>query len=198
MHGAHLMDRTEIAALAEGMVPFVREVVTDGITPLAVRLTELESRHIEKGEPGEVGPAGPAGPEGERGKRGVPGRDGRDAADLVMLKGWITEQVVMGIEAVFKAMTITTPDNGRTLVIAVGEKICEIKTAIPLDAGVWTERSFAAGDAVSHGGSLFIAQTETSVRPGKSDEWRLAVKRGNDGRDFKPEEKRQPEPVRFR
>ena len=69
----------------------------------------------------------------------------------------------------------------------------EIKTAIPLDAGVWTERAYAAGDSVSHGGSLFIAQVDTSAKPGKSDDWRLAVKRGADGRDWRPDDKR-PEP----
>jgi hypothetical protein len=183
------MDRTEIAALAEGLVPFVREVADQKLAPLTVRLTELEGRRIEKGDPGE---AGPAGPEGEKGQRGEPGRDGRDASDLALLQDHITEQIAAGIEAVFKAMTITTPDFGRTLVIAVGEKICEIKTAIPIDAGVWTERSYVAGDAVSHGGSLFIAQVETAAKPEKGGNtgWRLAVKRGNDGRDLRAEDKR--------
>jgi len=95
-------------------------------------------------------------------------------------------------------MTITTPDSGRTLVIAVGEKSCEIKTEIPMYAGVWAERSYVVGDTVSHGGSLFIAQTETSAKPGKSDDWRLAVKRGNDGRDFRPADETKPIPVRLK
>jgi hypothetical protein len=56
-----------------------------------------------------------------------------------------------------------------------------------------------AGDAVSHGGSLFIAQGDTNAKPGKSDDWRLAVKRGADGRDWRPEpDKRTTEPVRFK
>jgi hypothetical protein len=67
-----------------------------------------------------------------------------------------------------------------------------------LDVGVWTERSYAAGDAVSHGGSLFIAQQDTGEKPGKSDHWRLAVKRGADGRDYRPEDRRALEPVRFK
>lgn len=189
------MDRAEIAALAEGMVPFVRECVTDGMAPLAARLAELEGRRIEKGDPGEMGPAGP---EGEKGKRGEPGRDGRDAADLALLKNWITEQAAEFVAMHLGAISITSPDNGRTLVFALGDKVCEIKTGIPLDTGVWTERTYAAGDAVSHGGSLFIAQVDTIAKPGKSDDWRLAVKRGNDGRDLRAEEKRQPDLVRFK
>jgi hypothetical protein len=156
----------------------------------------------EKGEPGrDAEPIpGPPGPPGEPGKgeKGDTGRDGRDAADLSVLRGYIIDQIAVGIEAVVKAMTIASPDSGRTLQVAVGEKTWQIKTSIPLDAGVWTERAFAAGDTVSHGGSLFIAQTETSEKPGKSDEWRLAVKRGNDGRDWRADDKRQAEPVRFK
>jgi hypothetical protein len=71
-------------------------------------------------------------------------------------------------------------------------------TGISLDAGVWTEREYLAGDSVSHGGSSFIAQVATTAKPGKSDDWRLAVKRGADGRDWRPDDKRVPEPVRFK
>ena len=68
-----------------------------------------------------------------------------------------------------------------------------------LDAGVWKEgATYAAGDGVTLGGSFFIAQAETTAKPGKSDEWRLAVKRGTDGRDWRPDEKRALEPVRFK
>jgi hypothetical protein len=151
------------------------------------------------GDPGIPGEPGKPGPVGEPGEKGDTGRDGRDAADLSLLKGYVTDQIAAGIEAVVKAMTIASPDSGRTLVVAVGEKTWEIKTAIPLDAGVWTERGFAAGDAVSHGGSLFIAKTDTSEKPGNnSGDWRLAVKRGNDGRDWRADDKRQAEPVRFK
>jgi len=82
---------------------------------------------------------------------------------------------------------------------SMADKVHEVKTAVVIDAGVWKEdAAYVAGDAVSHGGSLFIAQTETAARPGKSDDWRLAVKRGNDGRDFRPNDKPPLEPVRFK
>jgi integrin beta 3 len=165
------------------------------------------------GEPGPTGPPGPPGAAGARGadgaqglpgaagtrgEKGDTGRDGRDAGDLALIGSYIVEQVKAEIASVFERAAITSADLGRTLNAELAGKSHEIKTAIPLDAGVWTERPYVAGDTVSHGGSMFIAQQETTEKPGKSDHWRLAVKRGVDGRDFRPEEKRQPEPVRFR
>jgi integrin beta 3 len=152
----------------------------------------------EAGPPGEIGPQGPAGGIGERGEKGEPGRDGRDAADLSVLRGYIAEAVVIGMAELAKAVTITSPDLGRTLLVNFGGAVHEIKTAIPIYAGVWGERAFVAGDAVSHGGSLFVARAETSAKPGKNDDWQLAVKRGRDGNDYRAPEQRQSEPVRFK
>jgi len=155
----------------------------------------------DKGERGEVGKDGPAGHpgkdgiDGRDGERGQKGEPGRNAADLTLLQQYIDERV----ERTLKAASITTSDGGRTLRWAMGETVHETKTAVVLDAGVWKEgAAYVAGDAVSHGGSLFIAQGDTSERPGKSDHWRLAVKRGNDGRDHRAEEKRQPDLVRLK
>ena len=145
--------------------------------------------------PGPAGARGPAGPAGDRGERGQKGETGRNAADLALLQQYIDER----LERTIKTAALTSSDGGRTLRWAIGDTVHEIKTAVVLDAGVWKEgAAYVAGDAVSHGGSLFIAQAATSERPGKSDQWRLAVKRGNDGKDMRTEEKRQPEPVRFR
>jgi hypothetical protein len=120
---------------------------------------------------------------------------GRDASDLKLVQEYIDRQVGVTLEAA----SLTTRDGGRTLLWSVGGIVREMKTAIVLDAGVWKEGdAYSRGDGVTLGGSFFIAQTDTSAKPGKSDEWRLAVKRGNDGRDFRPEEKRPPEPVRMK
>jgi len=152
----------------------------------------------QRGVQGDPGPQATQGPPGEKGDKGDPGRDGRDAADLALLRSYIVEQVTAEIAGVFEKAAFTSADLGRTLNAALGGKTHEIKTAIPLDAGVWTERAYVAGDTVSHGGSMFIAQADTSEKPGKSDHWRLAVKRGADGRDFRPDDKRALEPVRFK
>ena len=143
--------------------------------------------------PGPPGVPGPEGKRGLQGERGVKGETGRNAADLALLQEYIDQR----FERMFKAASVTTSDGGRTLRWAIGETVHEIKTAIVLDAGVWREgTAYVAGDGVTMGGSFFIAQANTTAKPGKSDEWRLAVKRGSDGRDARTE--RALEPVRFK
>ena len=157
-----------------------------------------------RGEPGEKGVDGEAGPQGATGPAGLDGRDGlpgpkgepgRPAADLGFLQNYVTEQVGRA----FKTATVTTADGGRTLRWAIGDTVHEITTAIVLDAGVWKEgTTYVPGDGVTLGGSFFIAQAETSAKPGKSDDWRLAVKRGSDGRDARTDDKRALEPLRLK
>jgi len=137
--------------------------------------------------PGKDGERGPQGPPGERGE---PGRDGRDASDLGVIEALIAAEVRGYIDEKFKAMKCTTPDDGRTIVIEIGGVIREIKTAIPLDRGVWRDGEYRKGDSVSHGGSVFIAQADTAKKPEAIDgDWRLAIKRGRDGKDGKPGER---------
>lgn len=46
------------------------------------------------------------------------------------------------------------------------------------------DRTYGPGDAVSYGGSLWIAKTVTTTPPGHGPpSWQLAVKRGRDGKD---------------
>jgi integrin beta 3 len=58
-----------------------------------------------------------------------------------------------------------------------------------LDRGVFKSSddglapSYGRGDVVTWDGSMWIAQRDTSEKPGASDAWRLSVKRGRDGRD---------------
>jgi Collagen triple helix repeat (20 copies) len=157
----------------------------------------LQGERGEKGERGEAGKPGAEGPpgiDGKNGERGQKGEPGRNASDLTLVEDMIEQRVGRAL----KTATFTTPDGGRTLRWAVGDSVHEIKTAIVLDAGVWKEgASYAAGDGVTHGGHFWIAQAQTAAKP-PSDDWRLAVARGKDGRDWRPDEKRKPEPVRFK
>jgi len=53
-----------------------------------------------------------------------------------------------------------------------------------IDRGVYrADADYVRGDGVTYGGSFWIAQKATQDKPGTSDSWRLAVKRGADGRD---------------
>jgi len=42
---------------------------------------------------------------------------------------------------------------------------------------------YEPGDGVTHGGSLWVARSRTSAKPGTDGSWTLAVKHGRDGRD---------------
>jgi integrin beta 3 len=54
--------------------------------------------------------------------------------------------------------------------------------------GVWeTGTVYRQHNSVTDGGSLWICVSEQTVqRPGDGQNWRLAVKRGKDGRDARP------------
>ena len=84
------MHDSEIDALAKGMVPFVREVVTEARAPLMAHLAEVEARPVEKGEAGAEGPQGQPGPEGPEGPPGPKG----DAAEPVLLAEAFAKTIV--------------------------------------------------------------------------------------------------------
>jgi Collagen triple helix repeat (20 copies) len=150
-----------------------------------------------RGERGEPGALGPPGLDGKDGARGPQGEAGRNASDLVLLQ----EQIEERIDRAFAAATFTSPDGGRTICLAIAGVVRAIKTKLVLDAGIWKEgKTYVPGDGVTLGGSFYIAQVENKTRPGElgSDDWRMAVKRGRDGRDVQPEEKPPLEPLRLK
>lgn len=131
------------------------------------------------------------------------GRDGRDASDIPMLQRFIADHVVASVGSMFGTITMESPDDGRTLTFGAefnGQTIShEIKTAIVLDRGVWRQADYVKGDGVTRGGSFWIAQRATDGEPDTADSgWRLSVKRGQNGRDLRPDEQRNAEPIRFR
>lgn len=68
-----------------------------------------------------------------------------------------------------------------------GEQVKEFAFAMPtlIDRGVFREgQAYHKGDCVSFGGSLWIAQDDTTAKPdGPDTGWRLGVKKGRDGKD---------------
>lgn len=167
------MDHRAVTAMVTALAPVIHEHVTKGIAdavaPLLKRISELEARSPEKGEPGE------------RGADGAPGRDGVDGKD--------------GADGLGFDDLSVEHDGERTLTLRFvrGEQSKEFAVDLPIviDRGVWREGKFKRGDGVSWGGSFFIAQKNTTAKPETSADWRLAVKRGRDGKDGKPGEKGQ-------
>lgn len=148
----------------------------------------------EKGDAGERGKDGAPGSDGLRGqdgKDGVAGRDGRDASDLKVIEKMVAEQLDTQLEALISSFKVSSPDEGRTLVFeaSVGEKSLqrEVRTGLVLDRGIFREGTqYAKGDGVTFGGSWWVAMAAEAIdKPGTSDQWRLAVKRGRDGKDAK-------------
>jgi hypothetical protein len=150
-----------------------------------------------KGDPGEPGEPGPAGKDGvglagaliDRdgglvvtltdgstrelgpvvGKDGAPGADGRDGLG-------------------FEEMSEELADDGRTIIrrYVRGDVVKEFRHtfSVVLDRGVFkTGETYRAGDGVTWAGSYWIAQEDTSEKPDGGKGWRLAVKRGRDGKD---------------
>ena|SRR6185436_2468595 len=162
----------------------------------------------ERGTDGEAGPAGPAGPQGERGQDGadgVPGRDGRDGAP-----GPAGAKGVDGIAGKDGADgrdgkdglgfdDLSMEHDGErafTFRVASGERVKEYRFSVPcvIYRGVFSEGTeYERGDAVTWGGSQWIAKETATVKPDESATaakfWQLAVKRGREGK-VGPEGKR--------
>jgi integrin beta 3 len=103
------------------------------------------------------------------GRDGQNGKDGRDG---------------LGVEDFDIAL------DGRDLTVTItrGEftKSRTIRIPALLDAGVFRDgTAYEKGDCVSFGGSAWIAQKDAPEgKPGVSSDWRLAVKKGRDGKDW--------------
>lgn len=133
------------------------------------------------GLPGRDGLPGVPGPTGEKGIDGKHGTDGRDGIDGL---GFDDLSVTYDGERTF------------TLTFEKGDRVKTFPFSMPiiLDRGVYAAgKTYVKGDGVTWGGSFWIAQDDTSAKPGEpgapSRAWRLAVKKGADGKEGKPGEK---------
>lgn len=151
---------------------------------------------------------GKDGEPGERGEKGEPGRDGLDVKDLfradggkliaVMSDGTTKDLGVFvgadgkdgdpgkdGADGLgFEDMDFETDEHGRvTAKFQRGDIVKSVRLPGIVDRGPYrAAETYIKGDAVSYGGSLWIAQDDTSDKPDGGKGWRLAVKRGRDGK----------------
>ncbi|WP_295708020.1 hypothetical protein [uncultured Brevundimonas sp.] len=118
--------------------------------------------------------------EGRDGKDGERGQPGPNLQDFDT--DWRPDDKVL----------ILSLDDGETKVSH------ELFFPYPRDAGVWTEgKAYLKGDGVTWGGSFWIAQDDTTDKPDVGKGWRLAVKRGRDGKDFAGPKAPTKAPVRI-
>ena len=162
--------------------------------------------------PAQKGEDGADGKDGEPGEKGEPGRDGLDVKDLfradggrlvaVMSDGTTKDLGVFvgkdgepgrdgadgkdGSDGLgFEDMSFEFDEHGRVLAkFQRGDVVKSIRLPGIIDRGPYKSgESYEKGDSVSYGGSLWIAQGPTGDKPDGSKGWRLAVKKGRDGKD---------------
>jgi len=155
---------------------------------LVARIAEVAVKHIPVPRDGIDGKdAAPIDPERVRDMvkaevaaipRPENGRDGRDAKGKDGTDGLSIDD-----------FDIKQKDD-RTIVVSLRNKDKQVAREIklkglPIDRGVYKSgAAYQEGDGITYGGSWWLAQKDTSNTPGDaSGDWRLAVKRGRDGKD---------------
>lgn len=176
-------------AFGAEMVEIVKGYVGKALTPVLERIAALEAREPVPGPQGEKGADGAPGERGPEGPQGIPGRDGRDG--LPGEKGLNGKDGIDGKDGrdglgFDDIQMLHDGERSFTVRFARGEQVKEFAFTIPtvLDRGVYKAGDeYERGDAVTWAGSLWIAQNETKEKPGEGGGWRLAVKKGRDGKD---------------
>ena len=103
--------------------------------------------------------------------------------DMLRLVGkFIAERFEPRLKALEARQVEFAYDGERSFTVKSGESQQVFTLPIIIDRGVYdSEKNYDRGDAVSSGGSLWIAQKDSpDHKPGDGDGWRLAVKRGRD------------------
>jgi len=172
----------------------VKTYLDDHLGRIEQRLAAVESRQPENGDPGPAGKdgIGLAGALIDKdgilhltltdgtitklgcvvGKDGDPGKDGKDGVGFEHLD------------------VVQDGERGMILRFTCEDEVKEFPIRLYgfIDRGVFkTSEKYTIGDAVSWGGSLWIAiRDTTNEKPDRTpDAWRLAVKHGRDGKDGK-------------
>jgi hypothetical protein len=170
-------------------------------------------------------PAGSPGPAGDKGDPGASGRDGAGVAGAIIDRDGILTLtmsdgatralgVVVGKDGEpgadgkdgrdgfgFEDMTEELADDGRTIIrrYSRGDEVKEFRHALPvmIYRGIYKAgQAYAVGDTVTFGGSLWIAEDDTDEKPDGGKGWRLAAKRGRDGKDGIVKHQAPPKPVK--
>lgn len=200
-------------AFGAEMTEIVKGYVDKATAPLEKRIAELEARPLPergvKGDPGERGERGETGIgvkdalidrsgvlvltlsdgtrrdlgvivgkdglDGQNGADGAPGEPGKDGRDGFGLEDFDVDK----------------GDDGRTYILKFDQGDVrheyELTFPVPVYCGVFKAGdSYVPGDLVTWGGCLWHCDKETTGKPDAGD-WTLAVKKGRDGKDAKPD-----------
>lgn len=207
------MNKEILTMLMKDMGDRVRGWLDERLIPIEQKLQALDEIEPVIGKDGAPGKDGEHGRDGRDGRDG---KDGLDALDVSVLpaideaksysKGtwashrgglWVARKATDGMDGwecvvvgVAGAEIGFQGERDIECVIELSDGSRTVKSAyVPavIDRGVYRPGMEAkTGDAVSCGGSLWVAQRDTQDKPGDADSgWRLAVKKGRDGKDGK-------------
>jgi hypothetical protein len=205
-------EKGEPGPAGEGVDPeTVASMIAEAVERAVAALPPAEKGG--KGDPGERGERGPAGEAGAAGEKGADGKDGcgikdllidRDGAHVATMDDGRTKSlgIVVGKDGEpgkpgsdgadgfgLDDFDIEPGADGRTvkLLFTRGEvrHAYELQFPVMIYREVYQEGAeYQPGDTVTWGGSLWVAQRATNAKPdGPESGWRLAVKRGRDGKD---------------
>lgn len=154
-------------AFGETVVGMVKQAITEGLGGIRERLAVVEARKGTDALETEVAQLRErlARLEERKPEKGEPGRDGLSVEDF----------------------DVCVLDDDRTIQLSLKagdvEHVATLKWPTVIDRGVYKQgKEYEQGDGVSFGGCFWIAQKETSGKPGEGDDWRLAVKKGRDAK----------------
>jgi integrin beta 3 len=197
----------EPEAVAAALLPVAEELIAEAVSKAVADLPPPE-----KGDPGERGEKGEPGKDGSDGQAGTDGKDGRGVKDLLIDRdGQLVATMddgemkmlgpVIGKDGApgrdgrdgfqLEDFDCRVLDDDRTLELSFRsgdhEHIATLKWPTVIDRGVYKAgEQYDAGDGATWAGSYWIAQRDNPGKPDTPDSgWRLAVKRGRDGKDAK-------------
>lgn len=181
------------------------------IAPVHARLEEFQQRQMTPGPKGEPGLPGNHGERGNDGQDGAsPSAEsvaeamgGKFASWALGFERQASEVLTRAIDKIappkdgtdgkdgrdgigVDGMTTERDGTGRVVHRWMhGEEVAkEFETREFVDAGVWSpDKQYLECNGVTFGGSFWIAQKDSPEhKPGDGDGWRLAVKKGRDGK----------------
>lgn len=109
-----------------------------------------------------------------------------EAKSLGLVVGRDAEPGKPGLDGLgFDDLKFEADESGRPIAkFQRGEVVKSVVLPCIIDRGPFRAGDrYLKGDAVSYGGSLWIAQVDTADKPDGGAGWRLAVKKGRDGKD---------------
>lgn len=202
----------DMEKLAAAIAPVIRGEVAKATGPLLDRIAELEARKLPeavKGDPGDHGKDGRDGKDGQDGasvsvddvERMVERKVAGWALDFERRAQGVLERAIDrapkpadgkdgrdGIDGLgFEDLSVDYDGERRVALKFSRGDICKefaVDLPVVLDRGVYKpDGEYQKGDAVTWGGSLWIAQKDAPAsKPGEDGGWRLAVKKGRDGK----------------